>query len=420
MASQTIDSSSSTTCPTSGRGEQQMTQTIGIGVIGMGWMGQVHARAYRQVPDRFPKSGLEPRLVVCADDIPARAEDSRSRMRFDRCTTDWREVLCDPDVQVISVTTPNDLHLEIVQAAAKAGKHVFCEKPVGRSPQETALIAQAAREAKILSWVGFNYRWAPLVQFSRKLIADGTLGRLTHYRGRFFADYGSNTNGALSWRFQRDLAGSGTLGDLMSHVVDSALMLAGPIRRVVGNQRTFITERPLPTVGQGTHFSTGSDGPKGPVTNEDYVGALVEFADGVVGTFEVCRVAKGHGCEMAWEVDGTLGSLKWNYERMNELTIHLPDGHLAHDGHAIIQAGPQHPYFAAFYPGPANSMSYEDLKVIEAYEFLKSVATGQQGQPGFPEVLSVAEVLAAIERSWSNHQWESVQSITLSDRAAPH
>jgi predicted dehydrogenase len=395
-------------------GEHHMSQVTGIGVIGMGWMGHVHARAYRQVPDRFPETGLRPRLVVCADDVRARAEDGRSRAGFERSTTDWREVLADPDVQVISVTTPNHLHLEIVQAAAKAGKHVFCEKPVGSSPRETALIAQAALEAGILSWVGFNYRWAPLVQFSKKLIADGTLGRVTHYRGRFLVDYGSDPNGVLSWRFQRELAGSGTLGDLMSHVVDSALMLAGPIRRVVGNRRTLIAERPLTAAGQGTHFSTGSLGPKGPVTNEDYVGALVEFTEGAVGTFEVCRVAKGHGCEMAWEVDGTLGSLKWNYEWMNELTIHLPDGHLAHDGHATIQAGPQHPYFSAFYPGPANSMSYEDLKVIEAFEFLKSVAAGQQGQPGFLDVRRVAEVLAAIERSWSSHRWDDVELIDVS------
>jgi predicted dehydrogenase len=389
-----------------------MVRTIGIGVIGMGWMGQVHARAYRQIPDRFSESGLAPRLVVCADDVPARAQEGCSRFGFDRSTTDWREVLTDPAVEAVSVTAPNHLHRVIVQAAAKEGKHLFCEKPVGRSPRETAEIARAAQEAGVLSWVGFNYRWAPLVQFSRKLIADGALGQITHYRGRFLVDYGSNPDVALSWRFQRELAGSGTLGDLMSHVVDSALMLAGPIRRVVGNQRTFITERPLAAAGEGTHFSTAAGGPKGRVTNEDYVGALVEFEKGAVGTFEVCRVAKGHGCEMAWEVDGTCGSLKWNYERMNELTIHLPDGSAAHAGHTILQAGPQHPYFSAFYPGPANSMGYEDLKIIEAYEFLKSVAAGQQGEPGFPDVLSVAEVLSAIERSWSSQTWETVQGIS--------
>jgi len=388
-----------------------MTSALGIGVIGMGWMGQVHARAYRQVPDRFPDSGLAPRLIICADDVAARAEDGRARLGFEKCATDWSDVVNDPQVQLISVTTPNHLHLEIVQAAARVGKHIFCEKPVGRNPGETALIAQAAREAKILSWVGFNYRWAPQVQFSKKMIAESALGRLTHFRGRFLVDYGGDPNGTLSWRYQRELAGLGTLGDLMSHVVDSAMLLVGPIRRIVGNRRTFITERPLPAAGEGTHFSVRSAGPKGLVTNEDYVGALVEFTNGVVGTLEVCRVAKGHDCELAWEVDGTLGSLKWNYERMNELVVHLPDGNLARDGHTTIYAGPQHPYFAAFYPGPGNSMSYEDLKVIEAYEFLKSVASGQQGQPGFNDVLSVAEVLAAIERSWSSEKWEKVEAV---------
>jgi len=388
-----------------------MSQAIGIGVIGMGWMGQVHARAYRQIPDRFPDCALAPRLVVCADDVAERAEEARARLGFEKCTTNWRNVVNDPAVQLISVTTPNNLHVEIVQAAASAGKHIFCEKPVGRNPRETALIAQAARDAAILTWVGFNYRWAPLVQVARKMIVDSVLGPLTHYRGRFLVDYGSDPNGTLSWRYQRELAGLGTLGDLMSHVVDSAMMLVGPIDRVVGNQRTFITQRPLPTAADGTHFSIRSNGPKGSVTNEDYVGALVEFSNGVVGTLEVCRVAKGHDCEMAWEVDGRLGSLKWNYERMNELIVHLPDGNVTHDGHTILHAGPQHPYFSAFYPGPGNSMSYEDLKLIEAYEFLKSVSTGQQGTPGFNDVLSVAEVLAAIERSWSSEKWEKVVAV---------
>jgi predicted dehydrogenase len=384
-----------------------MAPTIGVGVIGMGWMGLVHARAYRQVADRFPGCPLAPRLVVCADDAAARADESRARMGFERSTTDWREVVADPQVQLVSVTTPNHLHVEMAQAAAKAGKHVYCEKPVGRNRDETAKIARAVHDAKVLSWVGFNYRWPPLVQFARKLVLEGAIGRVTHYRGRFLVDYGSNPSGVLSWRFQREFAGWGTLGDLMSHVIDSALMLAGPIGRVVGNQRTFIAERPL-VAGMGTHFSIASGGPKGAVTNEDYVSALADFTSGAVGAFEVCRVVKGHGCEMAWEIDGALGSIKWSYERMNELVVHLPDGEPQHEGHTILQAGPQHPHFAAFYPGPANSMSYEDLKIIETYEFLKSVAAGKQGRPGLVEMLSVADVLAAIDRSFASRSWENV------------
>ena len=388
-----------------------MTQTIGVGVIGMGWMGQVHSRSYRLIADRFRNGGIRARLVVCADDVPARARDAQERLGFERFTTDWKQVVADPQVQVVNVTTPNYLHLEMVQAAAAAGKHIFCEKPVGRNPQETASIERAARQAGVLSWVGYNYRWAPLVQYAQQLIRDGKLGEVTHYRGRFLVDYGSNPNGVLSWRFQRDLAGFGTLGDLMSHVLDMAHLLAGRIRRVVGNRNTFIPSRPLATPGEGTHFSVNPAGARGDVNNEDYVGALAQFTNGAQGTFEVCRVVKGPRCEMAFELNGTKGAIKWNFERLNELELFLPDGSDEHDGPVLIQSGPQHPFYASFYPGPANTMSYEDLKLIEAYQFLKAVAEGKQGEPGFAQALAVAEVQDAIARSWDSGRWEEVRKI---------
>jgi predicted dehydrogenase len=390
-----------------------MPQTVGVGVIGMGWMGIVHSRSYRQIADRFPDSGIEVRLVICADEVEDRARDARQQLGFERYTTDWTQVISDPDVQVVNITAPNHMHLEIARAVAAAGKHVFCEKPVGRSPRETAEIEQVTRLAGVLTGVGYNYRWAPLVQYAKQLIADGRLGELTHYRGRFLVDYGSNPDGVLSWRFQRQLAGSGTLGDLMSHVVDMAHMLAGPIRRVVANSKTFISTRPLATPGEGTHFSVNSTGPRGDVTNEDYVGALADFENGAQGTLEVCRVVKGPRCEMAFELNGTKGAMKWNFERMNELELFLPDGSLEHDGPVLVQSGPQHPFFAEFYPGPGISMSYEDLKLIEAFQFAKSIVDGRQGEPGFAETLAVAEVQDATLRSWDSGSWKTVQKITL-------
>ncbi len=393
-------------------------QTIGVGVIGMGWMGVVHSRSYKQLADRFRESGIASRLVVCADEVEARARDACDRLGFERLTTDWKQIIADPEVQCVIITAPNDMHLEIVRAAAAAGKHLFCEKPVGRSPRETAGIEQAARRAGVMTGVGYNYRWAPVVQYARELIREGQLGELTHYRGRFLVDYGSNPDGVLSWRFQRELAGLGVLGDLMSHVVDMAHMLAGRIQRVVANRKTFIATRPLPTPGEGTHFSVNPDGPKGDVTrgdvtNEDYVGALAQFENGAQGTFEVCRVAKGPRCEMAFELNVTKGSLKWNFESMNELQLYLPDGTHAHDGPVLIQCGPQHPLYAQFYPGPAMSMSYEDLKLIEAFQFAKSIVDGKQGEPRFTEALGVAEVLQAMQTSWDSERWEAVQPIQL-------
>src|SRR5579859_1258342 len=274
-----------------------MPRKIGIGVIGMGWMGLLHSHSYREVPIAFEDSDIQPRLVICADDVEARARKAQALYGFEHATTDWKKVIANKEVEAISITAPNNLHLEIVEAATKAGKHIMCEKPVGRNPEETTEIANLARKAGVMTGVGFNYRWVPLIQYARQLIQDGKLGTLTHYRGRFFSMYGSNPHSVLSWRFERDIAGMGTLGDLMSHVADMAHMLAGPVKRVVGQQHTFIKERPLATKGEGTHFTLSQGGPKGKVTNEDYVGALVEFESGAFGTLETCRAIFGPKCE---------------------------------------------------------------------------------------------------------------------------
>jgi predicted dehydrogenase len=388
-----------------------MAQIIGIGVIGMGWMGTVHSRAYLQAADRFHDSGIRPRLVTCADDVEERAKQARERFGFERSTTRWQDVISHPDVQVVNVATPNHLHLEVVRAAAAAGKHIFCEKPVGKDSQETAEIERLAREAGVLTFVGYNYRWAPLVQYARQLIGEGRLGRLTHFRSRFFAGYASNPQGVLSWRFQRELSGMGVLGDLMSHAIDMGQMLAGSIKRVVGNRETFFRRRPLAMPGVGTHFSVGGGGPLGDVTNEDYASALVQFANGVQGNIEVCRVIQGHKCQFAFEVEGTEGALSWDFERMNEMKVFSPDGNGSHDGYTRIVSGPAHPDHGRFNPGAGVSLGYEDLKTIEAHHFLKSIAERRQGDPGFTEALRVAEVLAAIERTWETKSWQEVARI---------
>jgi predicted dehydrogenase len=221
-----------------------MKQILGVGVIGMGWMGTVHSRSYLAVADRFNDSVIQPRLVVCADEVEGRAKEAQQRFGFERYTTHWQDVIADPRVQVVNIATPNCMHLEVVRAAAAARKHIFCEKPVGRDLGQTAEIERLAREAGVLNFVGYNYRWAPMVQYARQLIRDGRLGKLTHFRGRFLAGYASNPQTVLSWRFQHEFSGSGVSGDLLSHVADMSLFLAGSIRRVVGNRETFIKRRP--------------------------------------------------------------------------------------------------------------------------------------------------------------------------------
>jgi predicted dehydrogenase len=388
-----------------------MAQKVGVGVIGMGWMGTVHSRSYRQVADRFHDCGIRPNLIVCADEVEERAEEAKQRFGFERHTTRWQDVIAEPRVQVVNIATPNHMHLEVVAAAAAARKHIFCEKPVGKDPRETAEVERVARQAGVLTFVGYNYRWVPLVEYARQLIRDGRLGKITHFRGRFFAGYASNPQGVLSWRFQREFSGLGVLGDLMSHVVDMGLMLAGPIKRVVGNQQTFVRRRPLPTPGVGTHFSVGTGGPLGDVTNEDYAGALAQFANGVQGSLEVCRVIQGHKCQFAFEVEGTEGALSWDFERMNELQLFCPQGNQAHDGYTRIVAGPEHGFHGRFSPGAGVGLGYEDLKTIEAFQFMKSIVEQRQGEPGLAEALRVAEVLAAIESTWKTGSWQEVASL---------
>ena len=378
----------------------------------MGWMGEVHSRSYRQVIDRFYDSGIKARLIVCSDNVESRAIAAQERLGFEQYTTNWQEVINHPEVEVVNIAAPNGLHLEMVQAAAEAGKHIFCEKPVGKDPQETALCEQAARQAGVLTFVGYNYRWPPMVQYAKQLIDEGRLGRLTHYRSKYLACYASNPYGLLSWRFLQE-NGLGILGDLGSHAIDMAHLIVGPIQRVIGNRETFIRHRPLAQPGKGTHFSVGGpDDPMGEVTNEDYVGTLVSFENGVQGTIEMCRVINGPKAEYTFELHGTAGAIKWDFERMNELQVQFRTDD-ANDGYTTLLGGPDHPFHGRFNPGPGIGIGYEDLKVIEAFHFLKSLADGQQGQPGFTEALAVANVQTAIERSWESERWENVESIKV-------
>jgi predicted dehydrogenase len=384
-----------------------MTTRIGIGVIGFGWMGQAHSRGCRRAPSYFPNRDYEPDLVVVSDTVAARRNDAVRSFGFRRAVEDWHEVMADPDVDVVFITAPNMLHVEMAEAAAAAGKHVFCEKPVGGTPAQTVRAEQAARHAGVITGVGYNYRWAPLVQHARQMIADGTIGTVTNYYGRFYSMYGSDPMGLLSWRFLVDQAGHGVSTDILSHSVDLAHYLVGPIARVVSTGETFIKQRPLPT-GSGTHYDRGKPGdPTGEVTNEDYVGMMCVFANGARGTFEACRSVVGPESQNMFEVYGTKGSIRWNFEKMNELQVYVAADH-AHTGYTTVFGGDRFPHHGNFVPGSANSIGFEDLVCIEDHEFLQSVAAGRRHVPGFTEALQYVSVQQAVLDSWADGSWHDV------------
>jgi predicted dehydrogenase len=257
--------------------------------------------------------------------------------------------------------------------------------------------------------VGYNYRWAPLVQYARELIANGELGEITNYRGRFFSMYGANPLGVNSWRFQLDQGGYGVTSDLLSHAVDLAHMLLGPITSVTGTLVTFIPQRPSPAAG-ASHYGRGRpDDPRTPVTNEDYASMLVRFASGARGTFEVSRTIVGPESQMAFDVYGTGGAAGWNLEQLNELRLYR----LTEDrgsGYTTVLGGDRFGHHGAFVPGAGNSIGFEDLVAIEDYEFCRAVADERPYEPGFEQALAWASVQDALLRSNESGRWEDVIS----------
>ncbi len=383
---------------------------IGIGVIGFGWMGQAHSRGCRRAASYFPDRGYDVDLVMVSDTVEARRTDAVSSFGFREATMNWADVVSHPDIDVVFVTAPNMLHLEMVQAAAAAGKHVFCEKPVGGTPAQTVQAEKAARRAGAISGVGYNYRWAPLVQHARSMITDGVIGEVTNYRGQFLSMYGSDPMGLLSWRFLVDQAGHGVSTDILSHSMDLAHYLVGPIASVVATGETYIKQRPLPTEG-GTHYDRGRPGdPTGEVTNEDYIAVLCKFENGARGNFEACRSMVGPESRNAFEVYGTKGSISWNFERMNELQVYVAGEH-KHTGFTTVFGGDRFPSHGNFVPGSANAIGFEDLVCIEDHEYLQSIAAGKQHVPGFTEALQYVSVQSAVLKSWDSGRWEPVVNL---------
>ena len=390
-------------------------RTVGVGLISVGWMGKVHSRAYQALPVVYPELGIKPRLIIAADTAQDRVDYAVDVLGYEQGTLDYHDVLNHPDVEVVSICAPNFLHAEIGIAAAKAGKAFWIEKPVGRGAEETEAVEAAANEAGVISTIGFNYRNAPAVEHAKKIIAEGQLGRITNLRGTFFADYSSEPNGALSWRFIRKLAGSGVLGDLMGHLADLMHYVVGPIAEVSAISKTVYTERPIQQMGVGTHFDVIEGGEKGPVENEDYGGMLVRFADnavaaGAVGTLEASRVSVGPRASYNFEIYGTEGSLKWDFERMNELEIAI--GRKGqHLGYQRVMVAPGFGDFGHFQPGAGTGMGYDDLKTIEARKFLEAFIGGPSVNSNIHDAVASARVISAAEKSAESRQWVTVEPV---------
>jgi predicted dehydrogenase len=380
-----------------------------VAVAGFGWMGQVHSRSYARLLQHYPDTALRPRLVAVADPEPERRRLATAAYGFECVEAEWEAVVRSPDVDAVSVCGPNFLHRDIAVAAAQAGKHVWVEKPAGRGLPDTLDIARAVADSGVRSAVGFNYRNAPAVERARTLVGSGSIGTVETANVRLLTDYAAHPDGALSWRFDPRLAGSGALGDLASHGIDLVGYVLGgnvQIREVICDAATFIAERPAP-VGAVSHFSRAGGGALGAVGNEDYVAALLRFGSGARGFLESSRVAVGEQCTYGFEVRGTAGAVAWDFRRMGELRV--CDGSGYQDAAWETRyVGPGDGQFDAFQPGAGVAMGYDDLKVIEAERFVRSIAEGAAVGATIDDAVASARVIEALSQSQIERRWVSV------------
>ena len=381
---------------------------IRIGLIGAGFMGKAHATAFKNVPLVFGTEPGRPILEIISDVDEQVVTKRAAEFGFDRWTTNWREVVEDPRVDIVDITTPNHLHAEMAIAAAQAGKHVYCEKPLANTSFDAARIVAAVEKAGVTSIVGFNYLKNPAQAFARQLIQAGELGEVTLFRGTFDQDFLANPDVPFSWRLDKSLAGMGALGDLGSHTIGFAHFLVGEIVEVCGVNSTKIKERTIPSGGSGYAAAAQSDAEKRPVENEDIMEFLVRFENGAIGSIGTSRIGMGRKLGLTYEIQGTRGSLFYTQERMNEIQLYRHTDPDREKGYKTVYIGPEHPGYGAFFGLAGIGLGYNDQKIIEAHELITAVALGQPVQPDVRFAYVVNKVIDAVDLSCRERRWVNV------------
>jgi predicted dehydrogenase len=368
---------------------------LNIAMIGYDFMGRTHSNAWRQVARFFPDVPFEPVLKVLVGRTEAKVKDAQGRLGFEEAATRWQDVISRKDIDIVDIVTPGDSHAPIAMAAAEAGKAILCEKPLANDIAEAERMTAAVKRAGVVNMVCHNYRRCPAVALAKKILDEGKLGDVYHYRGLYLQDWIVDPSFPRVWRLEKARAGSGALGDILSHTMDLSRHLVGEPVEVSGLLKTFVTERPLP-----------DGGGRGKVDVDDSAQALVKFANGAVGYYEGSRFAPGRKNYNRFEINGSKGSVVWDLERMNELELYIESGPLS--GFSTISATDgKHPYMSAWWP-PGHIIGYEHSFTHTVYDFLKAIVKGESPRPDFEDGLRNQRVLDAIERSAGTGQWVKI------------
>ncbi|WP_366146555.1 Gfo/Idh/MocA family oxidoreductase [uncultured Pseudokineococcus sp.] len=371
-------------------------------MVGHSFMGAAHSRAWTSAAASFPVP-LLPRLAALAGRDGTRAAEAAQRLGWADVETDWRALLEREDVDLVDICSPGDTHAEIACAALAAGKHVLCEKPLANSVEEAEAMVAVAEEASargVRSMVGFTYRRVPALELARQLVASGRLGALRHVRVAYLQDWLVDADAPMSWRLDKQRAGSGALGDIGAHAVDIAQHVTGQrLTGVTGLLETFVRERPVVDGPSGLTGGTGARGATAPVTVDDAAVFLARTDGGALATFEASRTATGHKNALRLEVDGELGSVVFDLERLNELQVHERGGDALVEGRRrVVVTEPGHPWMSGWWP-PGHVLGWEHAFTHQAVDLLGDLAAGRAPSPSFREGLVVQRVLDAVERS---------------------
>jgi predicted dehydrogenase len=379
-------------------------RTLKVAMVGYAFMGAAHSQGWRNA-HRFFDLPAEAELSVICGRTPDATEAAARKLGWASAVTDWREVVERDDIDIVDICTPGDTHKDIALAALSAGKHVLCEKPLANTlaeAEEMTAAAQAAAGRGVVSMVGFSYRRTPALALARDLVAAGRIGRVRHIRAQYLQDWIVDPEFPLVWRLQRDKAGSGALGDIGAHVVDLAAFLTGDrLTGVSGTLQRFIEQRPLPepAVGAGGGLSASGGSGVGEVTVDDAAAFFGRTAGGALATFEATRFATGRKNAMRIELNGSGGSLAFDFERLNELQVYDGAVPAADAGfRRILATEPGHPYAGAWWP-PGHGLGYEHTFVHEVADFVRDVSAGVPPLPSFADGLYVQRVMDAVERS---------------------
>lgn len=383
--------------------------SLAVGMIGHAFMGAAHSQAWRSAP-RFFDLPLDPTMTVVCGRDEQRAEEAAARLGWTESATDWRSVVARDDIDVIDICTPGDSHAEIAVAALAAGKHVICEKPLANTVAEAEEMVEAAARANadgVRAMVGFTYRRVPAIALARRLVAEGRIGEVHHVRAQYLQDWIVDPEAPLSWRLEKDKAGSGALGDIGAHIIDlTQFITADRIAEVSGQLTTFVKERPLATEHSGLSGTASTE--RGAVTVDDAAVFLARFTSGAVGVFEATRFATGRKNGIRIEINGSRGSLAFDFEDMNVLQLFdatEPDETAGF--RRILVTEPGHPYVAAWWP-PGHGLGYEHAFTHQVVDLVTAIAEGTDPHPSFADGLQVQRVLAAVETSSDTRTWQEI------------